>query len=38
MLTLDEFLYIAGAVWVFSLIAYAVKKGVDAIWKKEKQE
>jgi len=34
--SINEALEIAGMVWLFSLLAYAVKRGVDAFWKKEK--
>jgi len=33
-MSFNEALEIAGMVWLGSLLAYAVKRGVDALWKK----
>ena len=38
MLTLDDLLYIAGLFWVFSMLLYGVKKGIDFFFKKEKED
>jgi hypothetical protein len=33
MLTIDDILYICGLVWLFSMFAYAVKIGLEKLWK-----
>ena len=38
MLSLDDFLYLAGCVWLFSLVAYGVKKGFDYVFEEKKQK
>jgi len=37
MLTFDDFLYIAGLFWVFSMLLYGAKKGIDFLFKKEEK-
>lgn len=37
MMTFEEILYICGLVWLFSLIAYGVKKGFDYLFGNEKK-
>jgi len=38
MLTFDDFLYIAGLFWVFSMLLYGAKKAIDYLFRKEKED
>ena len=38
MLSFDDFLYVAGLFWFFAMLLYGVKRAMDYLFKKEKED